>query len=63
MSSLALTVAASPSATANYACLGFTILFILKNFSIANTHLAMFPAGSETLVIFSTVKSSWVTSG
>jgi hypothetical protein len=62
ISNLALTVAASASATFNYSCLGFTILLMLKYFSIANTHLAMFPAGSETFVIFSIVKSSWVMS-
>ena len=63
ISNLALTVEASASATFNYSCLGFTILFILKYFSIAKTHLAMFPAGSETFVIFSIVKSSCVISG
>ena len=63
ISSLALITAASASATFNYSCLGFTILLILKYFSIANTHLAIFPAGSDTLVIFSIVKSSWVMSG
>lgn len=58
ISSLALITAASASAIFNYSCLGFTILLILKYFSIANTHLAIFPAGSDTLVIFSIVKSS-----
>lgn len=63
ISNLALTAAASASAIFNYSCLGFTILFILKYFSIANTHLQRFPAGSETFPIFSTVKSSCVISG